>query len=170
MRLCEENGAECKSCNGENCNDRSSYKTCLNCSSADDGPECATDPKSIHNKVCRSYNDQCFTHIGREHVSRGCFNEKGKDLEACRSNPDKCAVCNEHSCNDQTIQLDTCIDCYSVMNSECRDNPDAVTDKLCSGIRQSPSEGCYLRVVSYFVVVARFEKNNLITELLSAGK
>lgn len=147
---------EFKSCIGENCNNQKSYKTCLNCTSADD-PKCATNPSAIYNKVCQSYKDQCFTHIGRDEVSRGCMQENGKGLRACEiSDLDKCAVCTTHgeeACNDQTIQLDTCIDCFSVVNSDCRDNPEAVSEKLCSGIRQSPSEGCYLRVVHTFTLL-----------------
>lgn len=149
MQLCEQNGAECKTCNGKNCNYQSSFTTCLECNSANNR-KCATNPQSMGNKVCKRYHDNCFTHIGRHNITRGCVEENGIDIDACRNNPRKCEVCTTIDglpCNSQSIQLDVCVDCDSALNPECRNGSIyAFVNKLCSSMEQSPSEGCYLRV------------------------
>lgn len=148
MQTCQANGAECKTCEGKNCNYLSSFTTCFECDSATNR-KCATNPQSTRNKVCKSYHDNCFTQIGRLSITRGCMEENGINVEVCRNNPDKCDVCTtEFPCNNQSIQLDACVDCDSSMNPECRNSSGAFVNKLCSRLRQSPSEGCYLRVVS----------------------
>lgn len=148
-RLCEQRSPECKTCLGNNCNREKSFTTCLHCATSDD-PHCAKNPYKIFKKICSAYKDECFTFIGSLGVSRGCMSERSETFKKdCRKNRDKCSICsNEDSegCNDNSIVMETCLACDSITDPNCKTNPTVFGDKICSGIEETPREGCYLRV------------------------
>lgn len=159
IKLCKENGDECKVCTGPKCNSRSSFVKCLNCNSTDDR-QCATNPESINSKFCENYDDQCFTYISRSHISRGCLIEKGHHYSPngqfsthCSKYPLKCGMCNTsdgNGCNNRTIIMEACVDCNSLVDSRCHEEPHLFKDKICSTLRMDDRPGCYLSVVGFY--------------------
>lgn len=151
IRLCEKNDDECKVCTESKCNSRASFIKCFNCNSTED-QQCVENPQLGNSKVCEYYYDECFTHIGDYSVSRGCIGDKDKQfITRCRTDRDKCDVCDtldENGCNNQTITLETCVECDSVKDSRCHEEPEIFTNKICSRLQSVDRPGCYLSVVS----------------------
>lgn len=148
MKLCEKNSPECKTCIGKNCNREKSFTTCLHCATSDD-PQCAINPIKVHRKICSAYKDECFTYIGTVGVSRGCLSERSRNFyEDCQNNPEKCSTCFpvDGACNNESIAMETCFACDSISDPNCRTNPTAMKEKICSGLEEKPRGGCYLRV------------------------
>ncbi|XP_055309662.1 uncharacterized protein LOC129573299 [Sitodiplosis mosellana] len=148
LSLCQQNGAECKICIGSNCNVQRSFKQCIHCSTTEDG-NCAENPIKSHTKICKQYDDECFTQIGRSDVSRGCLNERSMEfIQDCRENPDKCGICtaNEESiCNNKSIKMFMCNECsFEDGDEDCPNRPDKYKDKICSGMNTTKDEGCYV--------------------------
>lgn len=151
MDHCKENGDECKTCTGKNCNRLNSFRRCLYCSTTEDR-QCAINPQLSYSKICRAYYDKCFTFIGRFGVSRGCVDERDAGFEKkCNNDHDKCKICSElveNGCNNGAIVMETCVACSSKKDAECLTDPSKYKDKVCSGISTVNRTGCYLRIVS----------------------
>lgn len=161
MELCKENGDECKTCTGTNCNSQKMFRRCLHCST-NECRQCAINPQLAKSKKCAKYNDKCYTFIDEFSVSRGCATERDDDSfeESCEKDSDKCQICetpdddSNEGCNNQPIMMETCVACNSNKEgSECLTNPIKYKDKVCSGIETENRTGCYLRIVS--IVLAR---------------
>lgn len=150
-KLCEQNGSQCKTCIGSNCNSKLQFNRCLVCSTNIDH-QCAIDPNSARSDICKNYNDECFTYIEKFGISRGCVSEPNYPYWECENDPDKCAMCittDEKECNDQKIIMETCVECDSNKSESCQNDPLDYKDKVCSGLTTTKQEGCYLRVVSF---------------------
>lgn len=159
FELCKKNGDECKVCAEINCNSKPSFVKCLSCHRSKD-PQCAINPQDANRKICKSYNDQCFTYIQRFDITRGCVNEKGDSfIEQCNKDPNKCAIClsetEVNGCNNQVIKMETCLECDSDIDPRCRDDPEVFQDKICSHLIPANQAGCYLKVVRF----CRFKSN-----------
>lgn len=125
----------------------------MHCDSALD-PECAINPDaSIFSKVCNVYEeDKCYINISKFNVTRGCLREQKTDFEkdVC-INPRKCTLCSETNglgCNNQTIVMETCVDCDTENGDNCYDDLDKFKGKVCSDLDSVEKEGCYLSIVS----------------------
>lgn len=146
-----------------NCNSRTSFAKCLECQTSDD-LECAINPQKVESKVCKNYNDQCFTYIGKTEIFRGCLMERNLNflsntslIDHCRSNTHKCERCDtfdEHGCNNRTIPVETCVECDSEKDPRCREYPQDFKNKVCNSFKIHSSDsvshitGCYLSIVS----------------------
>lgn len=153
IELCVKNGDECKVCSESNCNARTTFVRCLNCAISDDR-QCAINPQKAESKICAMYDDQCFTHIERFNVLRGCALDKEPPfIDQCRSNAEKCEICDTLSdgndCNNRAIAMETCVECDSVMDQNCHENPHEYKDKICSNLDTDDRLGCYLKVVIF---------------------
>lgn len=154
---CAKNGDDCKTCSESNCNSRPLFQTCLHCNSEQDD-HCIDNPELAISKVCKSYTDECFSHIGNRTFSRGCLHEKNfKFISDCHRNKNKCQTCNRRTgtgCNTERILMETCIECDS-NELGCRYQPKLFKGKICSDFFSSYPEGCYITEVSktrtYFV-------------------
>lgn len=157
LKLCEQNGDECKTCYGINCNSEPSFKACLQCSASD--WFCGSSPERAKIKICKSYKEKCYTYAGNNGVSRGCLPAESTELYMeFKKNPDKCEICintDANSCNNRTVILETCVDCDS-NNDSCKTLPNLYKNKLCSPFVSLKREGCYLRIVSLFSVSNKF--------------
>lgn len=153
LKKCEENDDECKTCQSKNCNAQSSFKKCLNCKMIlGEDLHCAANPDLVHSKVCKAYNDKCYTSIENYSLSRGCMSDKDEIFhKECLKNSDKCGACTTgggNGCNNQRIFTDKCVACDSGMyNYGCDTKPEVYKDKICNVLTSSKPEGCYLRVV-----------------------
>lgn len=157
MQLCGEKGDECKICAGSYCNIREFFEKCLRCKSEND-PQCVINPQLMETKVCKNYNDQCFTHIDKISVVRDCLSERNADFEAeCKSADDKCIMCSTSDgnvCNGNIFTMETCSECDSTKDEKCRVDPFLFRNKICSKINSTDREGCYLEVVSIFLEIS----------------
>lgn len=150
IKLCGKNGNECKVCTGSNCNSRASFIKCLKCHITPDDRQCAINPQLAESVMCKNYDDQCFTFIERFNVSRGCGGHPF--ITACQADPNKCEVCDtfdENGCNNRIITMETCVECDSLIDKQCHEEPHLFKDKVCSGLKTIDRLGCYLSVVSY---------------------
>ena len=151
LRLCDNGDGECKTCIGSNCNSQSSFRRCTYCNTREDG-DCMNIPIKSFEKVCKQYDDECFTRISKFEVSRGCLNEQSAEfIDDCRGNPDKCGICkvdNEIICNNKPIKMHMCNECFTGNgDDDCLTEPDKYRDKICSGMNTIEDEGCYFHKV-----------------------
>lgn len=158
MSICKQNGAECKTSIGSNSNNQRSFRRCMHCSSKSSNSGCVDNLDANNIITCTQYNDDCFTHIGRDHVLRGCASEQTNAfMEKCHDNKDKCEICTTKDDNDDTVcnskpldSMEMCIECSSQTEQDCHNNPDLYKDKICSGLDSAESEGCYTHLVCFF--------------------
>lgn len=150
-----DNDEKCTSCNSINCNGHSlrskfSLKKCLNCDSKND-PKCVNDLSPKLSKECKKDDDQCFIHIEKFNIKRGCLSDQSADFEdICKKDAKKCSLCNENDCNSNPIVLETCIDCNSANDDKCQPNLNPYKGKICSTLKSNNSLGCYVSMVKCF--------------------
>lgn len=147
---CNSNGSDCKKCMKKQCNSRKSFGKCFSCDSVQD-LTCAFHPEILEKKVCRSYEDSCYTYISKSGVSRGCLNDNSLDIiRTCRTALyGKCEICanNETICNVNNVVLESCIECTSDEDENCRNEPEKANEVLCNLMNQSNHTGCYTNIV-----------------------
>lgn len=145
---CESNDGFCKICSETECNSRPSFQKCVLCDSSID-IDCAASPQSIQRKMCKEYDDECFSLIAERAFLRGCLNEQNLTIRGdCNQNKHKCAVCNTQSgngCNDQKFELETCIQCNTHKEYGCRWTPQNWKGQICNDIFPSARLGCYMK-------------------------
>lgn len=109
---CDENVDNCKKCKGINCNSKKIFERCLVCDLSEN-EHCATNPKSIETKICQQYENQCFSHIEKPNVMRGCLSDKSSDfISTCRASSANCVICSstdDLGCNNETINFETSV-------------------------------------------------------------
>ncbi len=138
---CRREGQFCKTCTGNNCNEKISYESCRVCDSTTN-VNCIRSPGSVASQTCRLYLDSCFVHVENNIVTRGCVMEQQPtvQLECQLSNSDRCETCVATAgtnCNNKIIDSEFCMEC-----EDCRANLNHTTRIQCNlGVRQL---GCYL--------------------------
>lgn len=150
--VCESNGDYCKTCSAQsNCNTRPSFETCFHCNSSVN-PLCLSLSNSIRPKICSKYDDECFTHISKYGIERGCLDEQNYGIKNECRHKKKCLTCvtEKHGsgCNTDKIIMENCVECDTDNGDDCQNKPELYKDKLCSEFTrypyQSEREGCYL--------------------------
>lgn len=140
--LCHSNN-----CNGYSVNSNISRKQCMRCKSKNDS-KCIGDVDSSHSKACKQAEDQCFTHIGNYSVTRGCMSEQSLEFaQSCQKYTEKCSICNGNNCNNDSIALETCINCVSTNDTKCQEHLDSFKGKICSTVNSKDTLGCFLSTV-----------------------
>lgn len=138
-------------CKRTKCNTRAVLAKCLSCDS-NLNPDCATNPRSEHTKVCDNYKDGCFTMITKTNVLRGCFEDVERNTQRiCNSQADKCKICSptdDVGCNNEKLQMEKCVECYSSIDERCRDHQELFESSICDSFESKRSKGCYLYIVS----------------------
>lgn len=134
-------------CNGHSLDAKTPIKKCINCDSKDD-PKCTAELTPKHSKECKSADDQCFTHIEKFNIKRGCLGDQSPEFrEICQKDAAKCHICKENDCNSQKIVLETCIDCDSANDEKCQQKLNSYKGKICSALASNDSLGCFLSMV-----------------------
>lgn len=153
-----DNGNKCILCDSSNCNGHTlnsnasislkALTECMHCDSKTDS-NCIKDLTGSHSKVCKNTDDQCFTHIEKFTIARGCLSDKNKDfLQTCQKDGGKCSLCNEKNCNNDNFSLETCIACDSTNDEQCLQHLDSYRGKICNTIDSNDTLGCFLSTVS----------------------
>ncbi|XP_055308419.1 uncharacterized protein LOC129572481 [Sitodiplosis mosellana] len=145
-----EKNDEFKICKGPKCNSQHGLERCLICNSTVN-PDCATSPNSSYSKVCDNYKNMCFTQILQQEVIRGCLNDlKEASRVKCQYNEARCGICSTSDgigCNNEPVEMDTCIECDSTDDEGCRLTPKESDQKICAHIKLTKQKGCYLGIV-----------------------
>lgn len=96
-----------KTCLGNDCNSRS---VLLSCASFVSKVHDDIDVKTIPTKVCKKYDDECYTHGSYWTIEWGCLSDASDDIKQnCASNHTKCQKCATSYCNmHDTIPEEHC--------------------------------------------------------------
>lgn len=124
--MCRREGRSCKFCLGNDCNEKPSFAKCRVCSSKDN-VNCIRAANAFPSQTCTSYNDECFTYVAGDVVTRGCLKDSTQlgtvnYTSECK-NDDICSVCSDgDSCNNKIVNGEFCITCNSDTDPNCRSN------------------------------------------------
>lgn len=123
---CYENSTECKLCNRERCNSRLDFLSCTRCDSSKNR-DCILSPNEhAFEYVCKHYEDECFTRVVKNRVTRGCLiesTETDTNLEMECSNRRLCKLCtNGNRCNSEPVEHAYCYWCNSIVDERCKSN------------------------------------------------
>lgn len=151
---------------GDTCNFKDELCKCLTCHSETDS-NCVANTKSVEVKVCPDYNDnKCYTIINDDKtVQRGCCGPDKNFRKKCSINENpQCGICInrlKNSCNDNKL-LDTCIECDSITDPLCRNQPEQIKESVCTVEPITDSQGCYLNSSSGEITRGCFEDLDIL--------
>lgn len=138
---CVSSSDTCKTCNGENCNEKEGFQVCTQCSSEIDGVECISGLARFNEKQCSNYTDKCFIQLRNGDVTRGCIDCTKTDCEQ-REN---FAVYSNYGENRKDLTPQTCMICDSQNNKNCTNLLEFMSDpryfKQCD--ISIENKGCY---------------------------
>lgn len=113
QNVCNAQGS-CKTCDGNECNNKATFQTCLQCDSTND-PNCLELLVASEPTECRNYLDSCKTLINAEGKTvRGCTS----DLLGVQTTVD--AECIDNNCNGGIFPADR-VKCYQCSGEGCAD-------------------------------------------------
>lgn len=127
-QMCDAQGASCKTCLGNDCNQKTRFQSCRTCSSAQ-SDNCIRSPQAFAAQQCRHYDDQCVTHVRNNTVTRGCLrqvtDELARDECAGPGDTEHCTRCERSdgaACNAAVVDGEFCLTCDSATDPNCRSN------------------------------------------------
>lgn len=122
---------EFSSCAENNCN-RNIYPEdrikCHKCT----GSNCHQSNDLTDAVPCQNYevDDQCFTYVSNDVVTRGCLSEH-EDLQTTCDDELHCSKCVGDGCNGKTLEDEYCIVCDSTIDTNCVSNLNETMQELC---------------------------------------
>lgn len=120
-QMCRKQGNTCKTCFGDDCNKRISFRTCHVCNSTT-SKSCIRGPSQFPVVMCHDYLDECFTHVRNDVVTRGCLRQTPNLIKDC-DDEDLCVKCTDKAgCNKKIVDGEFCLTCDSMINPNCRKN------------------------------------------------
>lgn len=143
-QICRRQGDNCKTCFGDDCNARTSFRTCHVCNSTA-SVKCIRAPSQFPVVTCRDYLDECFTRVKNDVVDRGCLRQAAatnEELIKDCADSDVCATCvNDERCNRKVVDGEFCLTCDSNVDPSCRTNVTSAMRTQCPlSVNQM---GCY---------------------------
>lgn len=127
-QYCSEHDEQCTRCQGLACNNNVATMvlnplSCVKCTSATD-PNCvdlqSSSPATLCGQISSGYTDSCYVHVANGLVRRGCLSEQLPEIEADCKNSDTCELCSGDSCNTKVVESETCYECDSELDENCR--------------------------------------------------
>lgn len=115
---CLGSSDKCKTCKGENCNEKVEFQVCTHCSSETDGKACITGDARFNETQCPNYTDKCYIHLENRVVTRGCM-DRSKTLTECDSDREHWAFYDNPNSNRLSLEAQTCFACDSSNNINC---------------------------------------------------
>lgn len=143
-QMCRQQGDNCKTCLGDDCNTRISFQTCHACNSTA-SVNCIRAPSIFPVVTCHDYLDECYTRVINDTIDRGCLRQTASSneglMEDCRDQ-DVCVTCmNKTRCNSKKIDGEFCLTCDSQIDPNCRTNVTFEMRKQCAlSVKRM---GCY---------------------------
>lgn len=143
VEMCRRQENQCKTCIGNDCNEKPSFQRCRSCSSAT-SVNCIRSPNSFAAVTCRNYLDTCYTHVENDIVTRGCLSVTGDSVPAqCSANEgDLCETCDGENCNNRIVDGEFCLTCDTATDPLCRTSANFTMRTQCQ-LAVRP-RGCYL--------------------------
>lgn len=142
VSMCRQEGDFCKTCNGNDCNNRLRFQRCLSCDSMTN-PDCLLPNDQIPSELCRNYFDTCITHFEDNRLQRGCTSRYNDLQLSCSNNSSLCKTCDaDNNCNDDLLEEEYCVTCDSEIDANCRTNPNTSMITQC-GSDIKFRNGCY---------------------------
>lgn len=178
--MCRSEGANCKTCVGNDCNEKHKFQVCRTCSS-NNTVNCIRGPAGVPGVTCKSYLDKCFVHVAGDVVTRGCLDDQSKtgplDYRKECTNENACQVCTDReNCNNKIVDGEFCLTCDSQTDPNCRLNvnytmraqcPLAVKPLGCYRFEDNGGHlvkrGCLSNVTKYEMDMCRREDGNCKT-------
>uniref|UniRef100_A0A1L8DNW0 Putative conserved secreted protein n=2 Tax=Nyssomyia neivai TaxID=330878 RepID=A0A1L8DNW0_9DIPT len=142
ITLCQR-GAQCKLCDGNNCNAKVDFQRCYTCNSASSGAACLNlQDGSINQAVCSDYMDTCLTAIGTNgETIRGCRSSFQQTFPTCSSFT--CQTCADNYCNQAVFPTSRRL-CHQCSGSgACADSLTSTGDSLSICPVYSATDECY---------------------------
>lgn len=143
-----ENGDEHKVCYRDNCNSLQQFERCYICDSAND-PNCVTLESPAEIRMCKNYEDTCYTHIDKKSIKRGCLMETTPQLiYYCGIYRNKCDVCTAKGendiCNRRSVAIEHCVECDDHFDKgRCGNDTEVMNEIICGTHLSSTLEGCF---------------------------
>lgn len=142
--MCRNQTDLCKTCLGNDCNEKISFQKCHVCNSTS-SVNCIRAPNAFPAPICRDYLDKCFTHVRNDIVVRGCARQSTEEqvnLDCGKIvNADYCDLCMDGRCNNRIVDGEFCLTCDSSFDTNCRTNLTTDMRKQCA-LAVNPM-GCY---------------------------
>lgn len=112
MQMCRNEGAFCKTCQNDNCNQKVAFQTCYSCNS-DSEADCVSNPSAaLQPNTCRQYTDTCITVVTTDgQTQRGCSSE----IQAIVTSDE---ICDSNNCNSGVYPADR-KRCHQCSGNEC---------------------------------------------------
>lgn len=136
---CFNQNDTCKSCFGENCNEKVNFHTCISCTSLKDR-HCTNDLYGVKQEICHDYMGSCITGIDAEGTThRRCANETHDSVFVSGKE-----TCSGVDCNTVSVPKNR-LQCYQCDDEHCEDvhKPTIKPHKSKPCNRFSLIEGCY---------------------------
>lgn len=148
---CESDDDSCKNCAGDACNDKVTFQKCLHYNEMN--------VNVTESKMCKKYDDECFTRISNQMVQRGCVSDLIKSTQSTllKENQEHgtlktCSGIDD--CNDKEIEHEYCIVCRDA--KDCKNNPNFNMRQKCPDALEK--KGCYLRIIKGNKSETKFER------------
>lgn len=135
IAMCRQQGANCKTCYGNDCNTKLTFQRCRSCNSATN-VDCIRSVGSVGEITCRDYMDTCYVHVRANITTRGCLAQPSTptavQTECRRTNSDFCETCTDNNCNSLLIDSDYCLTCDSQIDPNCRNTLNSTMRQQCN--------------------------------------
>ena len=138
--MCRRQGDSCKTCIGNDCNEKVAFTNCRVCNSTTN-VNCIRSPNSFASVTCRDYIDECYSHVDNDIVVRGCLKQNAQAQIGCERNNDLCERCDGPNCNNKLIDGEFCLTCDSENDPNCVQNLNFTMRTQCKLALQQ--RGCY---------------------------
>lgn len=141
VAMCRKQEQFCKTCLGNDCNEKVEFTNCIACTS-NSSVGCIRSPNSFQSVLCRNYLDECFNYVENDIVVRGCWLQSTETIQkSCTENSDFCDLCSSPNCNNKIVDGEFCLSCDSEVNDDCRENLNHTLRVQCKlAVRK---RGCY---------------------------
>lgn len=112
--------------------DSTNTPNCINLQLIESATQC--------NVIASGFTDSCYTHVANGTIQRGCMSEKIEFETVCQ-NADICETCSSSGCNTKEIESETCYECDSEEDANCRTELSPTMQTTCPlSVRKM---GCY---------------------------
>ncbi|XP_059616475.1 protein psiQ-like [Phlebotomus argentipes] len=141
ITLCQR-GAQCKLCDGNNCNEKVDFQRCYSCNSANNGASCYNAQDTANQATCSDYMDSCIVAIGSNgETLRGCASAYSSQFPICSGST--CQICPDGYCNGAVFPADRAR-CHQCSGSDtCAGSLGSGSDTLQLCSTYTPNDQCY---------------------------
>lgn len=125
---CSKQPDNCKTCIGNDCNSMTQFQRCY-FNNTDYEPSPSTLKDDNRSKICKKFDDKCFTLISKENtIVKDCLHDYAEHHHISidfleKYNKSLYNVCSTELCNNQIIRPMYCIECDTSTGDNCDSKP-----------------------------------------------